>query len=547
MKAVASELALAVRRIHLGRSVTRMHKHRDTIIVALILAAALIGACPALSVAGTIYVKWDSPTNGTGSSWGNAYHTVAAGLAAAAPGDEVWTARGTYIERITLKNGVGLYGGFAGTESARGQRDWNANKTVLDANKAGNVVTGQSGAAATTVMDGFTITNGSKGIDCSYFCSPSLSNNTVTANSQYGIYCYYYSSPLISNNTLSENVGFSILCVNHSSPSVTGNTLGSICCDSYSSALIAGNTITADVSCSASSDAVITNNTMSGGAITCGGCSPSITGNTIHSSCTGWGIYCSSCSSSITNNTITGSDVGIMLYLASPVITNNIIAFNGKGLRNYSGSAPVLKNNCIYNPDGTDYDGLAVGAGDISQDPRFVSAAYGFLHIQPTSPCINKGLDSAVSPGTLDVDGQPRIQGAHVDMGADESDGTTWPEYQRTVVRVSPSGVDDVAHDGSSWPLAKRTVQAGIDATPSAGGEVWVAAGTYPGHVMLRSHTYVYGGFAGAESELAQRNWALSKSILDGGGTGNVVSGQPGYHLSSLDGFTVTNGSTGIN
>ena len=64
-----------------------------------------------------IYVEWDSPNDGPGSDWGHAFRTVAAGLNAAGSGDQVWVARGTYVERITLKVDVGLYGGFAGSES----------------------------------------------------------------------------------------------------------------------------------------------------------------------------------------------------------------------------------------------------------------------------------------------------------------------------------------------------------------------------------------------------------------------------------------------
>jgi hypothetical protein len=95
-----------------------------------------------------IRVKWDSPTNGPGSSWSNAYRTVSAALAAAVSGDEVWVARGTYGEKITLKMSVGLYGGFVGTETARTQRDWRMNATVLDGVGSGNVVTPPAGAVS---------------------------------------------------------------------------------------------------------------------------------------------------------------------------------------------------------------------------------------------------------------------------------------------------------------------------------------------------------------------------------------------------------------
>ena len=69
---------------------------------------------------------------------------------------------------------------------------------------------------------------------------------------------------------------------------------------------------------------------------------------------------------------------------------------------------PVLRSNCVFNPDGTNYRGLAAGASDITTDPKFVSATYGKLHIQPDSPCVDAGLDSVVGGGWKEMDGQAR-------------------------------------------------------------------------------------------------------------------------------------------
>jgi len=59
---------------------------------------------------------------------------------------KVWVAAGTYVENITLKSGVALYGGFAGNETDLSQRNWAANKTILDGNQSGSVVTSPEGA-----------------------------------------------------------------------------------------------------------------------------------------------------------------------------------------------------------------------------------------------------------------------------------------------------------------------------------------------------------------------------------------------------------------
>lgn len=83
-----------------------------------------------------------------GLSWEAAKKTVTAGLAAVISGDQLWVAAGTYVERITLKVGVALYGGFAGNENALSERNWTANVTILDGNQGvgGSVVTVPEGA-----------------------------------------------------------------------------------------------------------------------------------------------------------------------------------------------------------------------------------------------------------------------------------------------------------------------------------------------------------------------------------------------------------------
>ena len=65
---------------------------------------------------------------GTGDSWLNPFLTIQEGVAVA---DEVWVAAGTYEESVIMAEGCSVYGGFAGTEGSRGERDWVANLTVV--------------------------------------------------------------------------------------------------------------------------------------------------------------------------------------------------------------------------------------------------------------------------------------------------------------------------------------------------------------------------------------------------------------------------------
>jgi hypothetical protein len=77
--------------------------------------------------------------NADGKTWATAFPDLQLALRTARSGDEVWIARGIYTptadkdrnKRFELSSGIKLYGGFAGTETSLGQRDWTANPTIL--------------------------------------------------------------------------------------------------------------------------------------------------------------------------------------------------------------------------------------------------------------------------------------------------------------------------------------------------------------------------------------------------------------------------------
>jgi hypothetical protein len=59
------------------------------------------------------------------------------------------------------------------------------------------------------------------------------------------------------------------------------------------------------------------------------------------------------------------------------------------------------------------------GIGNITNDPVLINVAGGDFHLQSNSPCINSGNNAYVSV-TNDLDGNPRIVGGTVDIGAYE-------------------------------------------------------------------------------------------------------------------------------
>jgi hypothetical protein len=122
------------------------------------------------------YVKKDATGANDGTSWTNGFSDLQLALAAASSGDEIWVATGVYkptsgTDRsvsFVLKNGVAVYGGFAGTEILRDQRDLVLNPTILSgdigvvndsSDNSYHVVVG-SNTDNTTVLDNFLITGG---------------------------------------------------------------------------------------------------------------------------------------------------------------------------------------------------------------------------------------------------------------------------------------------------------------------------------------------------------------------------------------------------
>lgn len=472
--------------------------------------SAILAICLALSAqawGAVIHVAKSGGNANTGMSWEQAKATVQAGIDSASAGDEVWVASGVYDESVTLKVGVALYGGFAGAELSRDDRDWTRNRTTIDA--AGlhgwnpSPVTIADGSDSRTRVDGLTIRGGylNPGVRC-YNGSAVIVNNYITGNNATyggGVFCSR-GTPQILRNRIVGNVGW--------------KSGGGIYC-------------------------------VYGGAIVCDNV---ISGN---SAGFGGGVYCDYGSSAlITSNTITHNYSTGAIYTAQswPVVANNLIAYNTSGLCNTSTTFTlVAQNNCFYDNRDFDCSGMIAEAGSVHADPRFVSPGYGDLHIQPDSPCVDAADEDAPRMGSTDVDGQPRRQpaGGRMDIGADESDGVPRSMSPR-IVRVTPQGSDD--NDGSGWEpsLAMRTVQSALAAAAESGGQVWLKQGLYNECVKLPPFAYLYGGFGGGEAELNQRDWARHRSIIDGGEADFTVAAELAHGVTSVDGCVLRGGRYGV-
>ncbi|MEM7797805.1 MAG: choice-of-anchor Q domain-containing protein [Chloroflexota bacterium] len=168
---------------------------------------------------GVVYVDQTAAGSDDGSTWTHALRDLQEGLLLAtlcSPDvTEIWVAEGIYTpgdtvsDTFQLLDGVAVYGGFDGTETARSQRDWNANATVLSGdigeddvvdgrgvvmtttNQVGDnslTVVNSSAVTSTAILDGFFITAGQKDDNASGGGminddgSPSLSNLVIVGN-----------------------------------------------------------------------------------------------------------------------------------------------------------------------------------------------------------------------------------------------------------------------------------------------------------------------------------------------------------------------------
>lgn len=232
-----------------------------------------------------------------------------------------------------------------------------------------------------TITDNHSLLGGA--VHITYFSAPTIRSNTITLNSASnlgggGIYIYYQSSPIVEMNLIARN----------------SSTNGAGMAIFWESAPIIRNNL------------IVKNNNGSG--ITMSASSPEISFNTIAHNDNA-GIYLKSTQS-------------------SPAIRNNIIASNGigSGINISSGNSPVMAYNDVwgntngqYLPSALDQTGLN---GNISTDPLFFDPNDDDYHLLYNSVCINAGDPAYTdSSGLTDYDGNDRLAGNGVDMGAFET------------------------------------------------------------------------------------------------------------------------------
>ncbi|HIJ65351.1 MAG TPA: hypothetical protein HPP77_05300 [Candidatus Hydrogenedentes bacterium] len=346
-----------------------------------------------------------------GASWETAFRTLQPAIDraydAVTSGEieraEVWVGRGAYRERrfndtgsVILRERVDVYGGFAGRETRREERDWQGNVTCIDGGKArdGKPAYHTIIGADDSVFDGFEIV----GVDAEADNASSTGKNhgggmyndgvsPTVANCVFrgyggvesggGVY-NVDNAPTIVNCTFERNAGGGIRNVLDSRANI--------------------------INCRFEKN---------------------------------WGEGMSNHKSSPTViNCIFADNMtdGIVNQASAPIITNCVIARNYRfGIDCADDSNPSITNCIIWDNEkdatrdtlsgATVTHSLAQGGypgiGNIDADPLFAHAVAGDYRLLPGSPCIDAGTPNG-APET-DSRGVPRPQGAGIDMGALEA------------------------------------------------------------------------------------------------------------------------------
>ncbi|MFH1148712.1 MAG: right-handed parallel beta-helix repeat-containing protein, partial [Pseudomonadota bacterium] len=305
--------------------------------------------------------------------------------------------------------------------------------------------TGIKCSSASPSIKNTLIQNGKTGIYLSY-SNAKISGCTVTSSSDYGVYLTW-SSPEIDGCTVSQNASYGIYIAVASNPKIDGCKILS---NSNYGIYIGSSNLSP----------VITNNHIAqnvNGIYAGSSRSSSTIRNNIIRDHTGYGVYLYSAKSSVIEfNTIVGNGYGIYYYLYGSsytcTIRSNIIAENNYGIyRNNTTGIHDLGYNDVW-ANATNYYNITAGGGDISLDPRFVSAED--LHLGPGSPCIDRG-----DPYYLDEDGTRADMGAYGGLGGYNGEPDNFlPDLP---VNISPA-------DGTAGLLPSVALSAGTFSDPDA-------------------------------------------------------------------------------
>ncbi|HFA50059.1 MAG TPA: T9SS type A sorting domain-containing protein [Bacteroidetes bacterium] len=452
---------------------------------------------------------------------------------------------------------------FSGNSAASGgaMTNYSSSPTVANCSFSGNSAGGYGGAIYNTSSSSPTVA------DCSF--------NGNSANSG-GAMTNLASSPTVTNSSFSGNLagdkGGGMY--NFSSPSSISSPTVSNCSFSGNSANNGGSSGGGGGIHSQNSVLTITHSTFStnttayaGGGLRCIGGSGSSTtvqyctfsGNIANTAGGGGGGAIDTGGENLNVNNCTfkdNQDAGASnrngLWLAGTTNIQNSIFDNGGGnIETIGGGFTSLGHNIEDGNSGfldqsTDIINTEPLLGPLADNggPTLTHA------LLPNSPAIDQGGTC----GTTDQRGMPAPENGICDMGAFEYKSPC-PAGNVLFVNKNAAG----ANNGFTWTDAFTDLQDALNSTCPGITEIWVAAGTYTPtsgtdrtiSFVMKNNLAIYGGFAGGETMLGQRDVAANVTTLSGeiGAAGiadnsqTVVNGSGTDNTAILDGFIITAGN----
>ncbi|HBF20846.1 MAG TPA: hypothetical protein DDW81_12165 [Cryomorphaceae bacterium] len=418
----------------------------------LLFLATLMGLAFNASAA-RIYVNLNATGNNSGTSWSNAYTSLANALNQAQSGDEIWVAQGTYLPGTTgrhstfaLKTFMHLYGGFNGTETLLEQRDPQAYPTILEGDLMGNdsgVLTYTNSTRSDNVYSVVTIDNVDGAEIDGFIIQGGNANSSVKGPERYGAGVYITGSN-VADGTINATVRnctiryctavYSCAVQAKHYPSTSGDAMNV----RYENLIVHDNQAEGNV--------------FGGGGNTSDNSITYVVANCLiynNTSSTGYvAVIDAQLSGSIeaywVNNTIVNNNlgstpaIGLGRYNSSATsegyFYNNVFHNNGGGheFDQHPGlawgvSVFAFHNNMVENPD---YTEATSHSGNIVDVPDFVNEATDDFRLTACSPGVEDG-DTLFTgsgqahlsfnyTGQTDALGSIRYFGSQVDMGAYE-------------------------------------------------------------------------------------------------------------------------------
>ncbi|NLN92059.1 MAG: hypothetical protein GX130_01950 [Candidatus Hydrogenedens sp.] len=469
-----------------------------------------------------------------GQSWATAFQDIQSAVDAAweQKGAEIWVAEGTYTNTeksvVKMKEDVALYGGFAGTESSRTQRDWNTRATVIKSEGQPHCVEGADNA----LLDGFILTG-------------ALNMSEVGGGVR-----NFLTSLAVANCLFTENTAFSGAAIG----SYYAETTATNCVFTNNTAISHGGAIS-----NAFAQSNFTNCSFFGNKAIVGGAIYSVEASTQITNAIIWANMQTQIEgdAEVSYSCVQGGFEGtgniadnplflqapedLRLHLQSPCIDTGT-----------SSGAPATDMLGQARPQGAGvdmgaYEKSAVPPGNqytltIEVSPAGLGESFPPAGTYQCAPGDEVTIE-AFSPGisfshwTGDAAGNNRKLSLVMD-----SHKSITAHFQHRIYFVNEATAA-ATPNGLSWASAFPDIQSAITAT-QGGGEIWVAAGTYtrPGSlfvVTMAEQVFLYGGFSGNESAREQRDWDAHPTIIDGESERVVVIGA---NHSVLDGFIITRG-----